>query len=302
MRTYNSTTYSLGVIKFLALSNLQGERIMDNTNFLKIVYFDEAFVADFMQIIAGGELKKTTEFITEVNSGIEGTAGIEGGIGTEKNALSKIFTFLSGATVNVEASVNTDLSRKSDRIAKNILENTLLADFIALLDADQRRSKNKRCSGIKVFPKVVVRPEVNSFSYIMLIAPFLSMIDGELPFKTDDGEAMKIDITKIEEAIEKGRGYYEFVATVDGKDVILRFNRSAFRNSYTMSDLPKMRFTYYAIHVGKIEKSDLQVQKEFEFGTTKVSKRVNYDSTLEDSSTATGVDVYDVVLAGVLEG
>ena len=58
---------------------------MDNTNFLKIVYFDEAFVADFMQIIAGGELKKTTEFITEVNSGIEGTAGIEGGIGTEKN-------------------------------------------------------------------------------------------------------------------------------------------------------------------------------------------------------------------------
>lgn len=46
---------------------------MENTNFLKIVYFDEAFVADFMQIIAGGELKKTTEFITEVNSGIEGT-------------------------------------------------------------------------------------------------------------------------------------------------------------------------------------------------------------------------------------
>ena len=29
---------------------------MENTNFLKIVYFDEAFVADFMQIIAGGEL------------------------------------------------------------------------------------------------------------------------------------------------------------------------------------------------------------------------------------------------------
>lgn len=35
---------------------------MDSNNFLKIIYFDEAFVADFMQIIAGGELKKTTEF------------------------------------------------------------------------------------------------------------------------------------------------------------------------------------------------------------------------------------------------
>ena len=48
-----------------------------DTSFLKIIYFDEAFVADFMQIIAGGELKKTTEFITEVNSGIEGAAGVE---------------------------------------------------------------------------------------------------------------------------------------------------------------------------------------------------------------------------------
>ena len=274
---------------------------MDNTNFLKIVYFDEAFVADFMQIIAGGELKKTTEFITEVNAGIEGAAGIQAGIGTETNALSKIFNFLSGATINAEAGVNANLSRKSNRIAKNILENTLLSDFIALLDSDQRRSKNKRCNGIRVFPKVIVRPEVNSFSYIMLIAPFLSMIDGELPFKTSDGNAMKIDITKIEEAIEKGRGYYEFVATVNGKDIILRFNRSSFRNSYTMSDLPKMRLTYYAIHVGQIDKSDLQVQREFEFGTTKSSRRVDYASAVEGGSIASEIDVYDVVLAGVLE-
>lgn len=55
----------------------------------------------------------------------------------------------------------------------------------------------------------------------MLIAPFLSMIDGELPFKTNDGDAMKIDITKIEEAIKKGRGYYEFVAVIEDEEVIL---------------------------------------------------------------------------------
>lgn len=274
---------------------------MDNNNFLKVIYFDEAFVADFMQIIAGGELKKTTEFITEVNSDIEGNAGVDAGIGTEKNGLSKIFSFLSGATINAEAGVNANLSRKSDRIAKNILENTLLADFIALLDADKRRTKNKRCAGIKIFPNMIVRPEVNSFSYMMLIAPFLSMIDGELPIKMDDGNAIKIDITKIGEAIEKGRGYYEFVSTIDGKDVILRFNRSAFRNSYTMSDLPKMQLTYYAIRVGQINKTDLQVQKEFEFGTTKTSKRVDYASITENSNTTAELEVYDVVLAGVLD-
>ena len=274
---------------------------MENKNFLKIIYFDESFVADFMQIIAGGELKKTTEFITEVNSDIEGNAGADASIGTEKNGLSKVFSFLSGTTINVEAGVNANLSKKSDRIAKNILENTLLADFVALLDADKRRTKSKRCAGIKIFPNMTVRPEVNSFSYMMLIAPFLSMIDGELPIKTDDGNAMKIDITKVGEAIERGRGYYEFVSTIDGKDVILRFNRSAFRNSYTMSDLPKMQLTYYAIRVGQIDKADLQVQKEFEFGTTKISKRVDYASISDNSTTTEEIEVYDVVLAGVLD-
>ena len=273
---------------------------MENNSFLKVIYFDESFVADFMQIIAGGELKKTTEFISEVNSEMGAEAGVDGSVGTEKNGLSKIFSFLSGASINLEAGAHANIARKSDKIAKNIIENTLLADFIALLDADKRRTKNKRCTGIKIFPKVIVSPEVNSFSYMMLIAPFLSMIDGELPIQTDDGSAMKIDITKIEEAIEKGRGYYEFLATIEGQDIVLRFNRNAFRNSYTMSDLPKMRLTYYAIHVGQIEKSDLQVQKEFEFGTTKSSKRVDYASASESGSVATGIDVYDVVLAGVV--
>ena len=68
-----------------------------------------------------------------------------------------------------------------------------------------------------------------------------------------------------------------------------------------MSDLPKMQLTYYAIHVGKIEKSDLQVEKEFEFGTTKTSKRVDYVAISEGETGISGIDVYDVVLAGVLE-
>ncbi len=81
----------------------------------------------------------------------------------------------------------------------------------------------------------------------------------------------------------------------------MRFNRSAFRNSYTMSDLPKMQLTYYAIRVGQINKTDLQVQKEFEFGITKTSKRVDYASITENSNTTAELEVYDVVLAGVLD-
>ena len=102
--------------------------------FLKIIYFDEMFVSDFMQVIAGGELKKTTEFISEVNSEIEGNASMDAGIGTEQSGLSKIFSFLSGGKINIEVGADANAMRKSERLAKNILENTLLADFIALLN------------------------------------------------------------------------------------------------------------------------------------------------------------------------
>jgi hypothetical protein len=276
------------------------EVFMSNTsnNFLKIIYFDEMFVSDFMQVIAGGELKKTTEFISEVNSEIEGKASMEAGIGTEQSGLSKIFSFLSGGKINIEVGADANAMRKSERLAKNILENTLLADFIAFLESD--KSKNNKCKGIIKFSKIKVRPEKNSFAYLMLIAPYMSMINGQLPLTTNDGQAMQIDVTKIEEAIEKGRGYYDFIADHNGKEIVLRFNRTAFRNSYTMSDLPKMQLTYYGIHVGQIDKSDLQVQKEFEFGTSTVSSRANYADG-ETNDTSSKLDVYDIVLAGVVE-
>ena len=245
-------------------------------------------------------IKKTTEFISEVNSEIEGSSKIEGGISTEQNGLSKIFSFLSGGKINIEVGTDVNAMRKSERLAKNILENTLLSDFIILLESDKRRTKNKRCSEIKIFPKITVRPEKNSFTYMMLIAPYISMVNGQFPIQINDNPSMQIDITKMEEAIEKGRGYYDFIADFDNKEIVLRFNRTAFRNSYTMSDLPKMQLTYYGIHVGKINKTDLQVQKEFEFGTSNGSSRINY-SEENSENIFTKLDVYDIVLAGVIE-
>lgn len=169
---------------------------MDKTNFLKIIYFDESFVADFLQIIAGGELKKTTEFISEVSAGIEGKVEGEAEVSTEKKGLPKIFSFLSGVSLSASAEGSAEISRKRDRIAKNILENTLLADFISILEADTRRPKNKRCEGIEIFKKITVRPEVNSLTYFMLIAPFLNMLDGSMPLTTDDGQEMNLNLKK----------------------------------------------------------------------------------------------------------
>ncbi len=258
-------------------------------------------MADYMQIIAGGELKKTTEFVTEVSSELSSHTEGGAGVSTEKKGLPKLFSFLSGVSLKAETEGEIDLSRTKDRIARNILENTLLADFVALLEADKKRTKNKRCSGIKIFPNVTMYPEVNSFSYLMLIAPFLQMMDGRIPIASNDGTEYHLDLSKMEDAINKGRGYYEFVAKIDGVEKIFRFNLEAFRNNYTMSDLPKMQLTYYAIKVGQIDKSDLRVEKEFEFGTGKASKRADYTGITSQIERSSKIDVYDVVLAGVIE-
>lgn len=251
-----------------------------------------------MQIIAGGEIKKTTEFISNVSADAQGSADVEAGISTDTNGVTKLFSFLSGVSFKASAKAEANTSYKKDRVIKNILENTLLADFIELVKSDRKRKPgNRRCAGIDIFPNMTVYPEPNSFSFFMLAAPFFTMLNGDIPITGNNGSTFSIDISKIEEAIDKGRGYYEFVAEHNGKEIVLRFNLIAFRNNYTMSDLPKMQLTFYAVHVGKTDKMKLQIEKEFEFGTNQPI-RADYSGL---STRPTEVDVYDVLLAGIVE-
>lgn len=68
-----------------------------------------------------------------------------------------------------------------------------------------------------------------------------------------------------------------------------------------MSDLPKMQLTFYAIRVGEIDKTDLSAEKEFEFGTSQVSQRINYSDLNNQTIRDSKAEVYDVVLAGVVK-
>lgn len=179
------------------------------------------------------------------------------------------------------------------------IRNRIIADFVELIKSDSRRTKNPKCTGIEVFRRVPVRPERNSFTFLMLIAPYINMIDGKVNLNGTGNEPFQLDITRIGEAIEQGRGYYEFIAVTEKGEIILRFNNSAFRNHYTMSDLPKMLLTYYAVHVGKVNRRSLQLEQEFQFGTQNRPKRLSY---VDEGSSVhpEELEVYDVVLAGVV--
>ena len=99
----------------------------------------------------------------------------------------------------------------------------MLSTFVDVLSKDGNAN-----AGIHIFKGVNVHPEPNSFTYMMLIAPFMSMVNGQLPIESENGKDIHIDINKVEAAMEHGRGYYEFTTYINEKEAILRFNRNAF--------------------------------------------------------------------------
>ena len=268
--------------------------------FVKVIYFDEGTAADYMQITSGGELKKTTEFITDVTG--DAGAGAQGKVSANAKGkgLPALFKALTGIGTEVSLDGHTDVEAKKERIAKTILENTLLADFVELIDSDSKKKKeeNKRHLAIKQFEKVKLFPQANSFSYMMLMAPFFTMIEGNVPISGQNGEMFTLDVSKIETAISRGRGYYEFIALLDGNETIFRFSSTAFRNNYTMSDIPKMQLSLYAVNVGKIDKKKLDLTSEFQFGVT-TKNRIEYDTGANKNGEPLEIDVYDVIVAGI---
>lgn len=95
----------------------------------KIVYFDEASVTDYVQIVSGGELQKTTELLKETSAeagtNVEATAGVK---------MSGIFKAILGLEASGSVSANASASINADRIAKNIVKNTILTDFLESVD------------------------------------------------------------------------------------------------------------------------------------------------------------------------
>jgi len=61
--------------------------------FVKVIYFDESSVADYMQIISGGEFKKTTEFITSISTDMNAGVDIDAGVGTKEKMFQSCLAF-----------------------------------------------------------------------------------------------------------------------------------------------------------------------------------------------------------------
>lgn len=264
----------------------------------KVVYLDEDSVTDYVQIIAGGEMEKTTELLKsrEGNGSISTQASAKGGMGG-------MFKALLGWEASVSADLSAGFSLNSSRMVKNIVKNTILTDFLAILEdqGSSKKSTSKLPKGtIKKFKGYAISAEKDSLSYMVMVSPYLSMFQSGTSIPAGE---FSIAIDQLDNALRNAKGYYEFVASKGRSKVIFRFNINSFKNGYTISDLLKMDLSVYAIKVGKTTLDMLNVNKELGMNVSVVPKdNPSYEEqsiTDENIAATQSLDVFDVLLAGV---
>lgn len=264
----------------------------------KIVYFDEDSVTDYVQIVAGGDMENTEELLNsrnvKENQNVNATA--KGGIGG-------VFKALLGWELGASANVSAGLSFNSDKMVKNIVKNTILTDFLTILENNGtlQQNKSKMPKGaIKRFKGYSISAEENSLSYIVMVSPYLNMLKSGSSIPAGE---FNIAIDKLDNALRHAKGYYEFVGVKGRSRVVLRFNINSFRNSYTISDLLKMNLSIYAIKVGKTTLDMLNVNNELGMNVSIIPKdNPSYEeqnANEENTNSSKILDVFDVLLAGV---
>lgn len=259
----------------------------------KVIYFDESSVTDYIQIIEGGQLVKTTELLSgDIDNGKAKVTG-ELSVG-----ISSLFKNLIGIGAKAQANSELETSFKSETLIKTILQNTILTDFLDIIGNNE--------SHIEVFNNIKIKVIKDSLSYVIMISPYMKMFKGDgLNLNTDLD--LSIDIVKMDDSIKLAKGYFEFEGIQNNKSVILRFNIDSFKNNYKISDLLKMDLSVYAVLVGKVDRKNISIVSEINAATSydELSSYDNpkYGEDRTDNATVSAdiLTVYDVLLAGVVE-
>lgn len=259
----------------------------------KVIYFDESSVTDYLQIIEGGQLVKTTELLSgDIDNGKAKVAG-ELSVG-----ISSLFKNLIGIGTKVQANSELETSFKSEMLIKTILQNTILTDFLDIIE--------KGKSHIEVFNDIKIKVIKDSLSYVIMISPYMKMFKGDgLNLNTDLD--LSIDIVKMDDSIKLAKGYFEFEGIQNNKSVILRFNIDSFKNNYKISDLLKMDLSIYGVPVGKVDRKNITIVSEINAATSDDelsaydNPKYSEDGTGNTTASEDILTVYDVLLAGVAQ-
>lgn len=249
----------------------------ESQEIVKVVYFDQETASDYLDIVAGGNLSTTKEDIrnrtTEAHSAVD----------AKLSARLSWLPFLRGSA---DLGAGAEASIAGESILSKTLANTILTDYLKSAGED---AKIRKLKGYNVFAAQ------NSMAFMKIYTPFM------IAARTEDAD---FDIARMDEALEKAKGYYELLgeSVNDGK-VVLRFNIRAFRNNYGLSDLTRMNLVFHGIEVGRTTEESLNIESEMAQGATGAPKLADLipDSVRTDQGSKEDValPVFDVVLAAV---
>ena len=243
-------------------------------SFIKIIYFDEESASDYLDIAAGGKETSGSEKIKERTNDTHGK--VESNLAAK---LSWLPFFAASANVNMDA----EISAAGRSVIRKTLSNTILTDYL------EKATKDKQVAKLE---DIHVVAKEGSMAYMKMFTPYMIMLNmKDLP----------IDLAKMDEVLTAAKGYYELIGSSlkSDKKCILRFNISAFRNNYGLTDLGRMHLVFHGIAVGKTTEQALEMQAEMK-NEYKESPITAADILDENNSPKDHkLDVYDIILAGV---
>ncbi|WKK69241.1 DUF6414 family protein [Brochothrix thermosphacta] len=167
--------------------------------FKKIIYFDDSSAIDLLQIVRKGNFNKTIELVNEVSGNVTGNVSIDAETG-KQSALKYMFEKLSGFSGGIQAGISASGGLKGEKIARTLLENTLLGDFI---DTVEDKDVIEIATGYKL------SIDKNSMTYYAMISPITEMMQGQ--HNIDDESDITMSISKLNSGIRNIKGYFELV-------------------------------------------------------------------------------------------
>lgn len=258
----------------------------------KIIYFDETSAVDLLQVRQKGKLTRTVESIKNFSGKLGGDANIEAMV-DQKDGAMQLFQRIAGLAGGVNAALGANGSMGGNRIAKTVIENSLLYDFLEAAESRRGNALLEIAEGYSLsIPK-------DSMTYFATIAPLTEMLEGHQQL---DDPNITMALSKMNTGIRNSKGYYELVGEKKNDKKVFRFNINTFKNNYRIQDLPKMNLALYSIKVGETQLSQLNFETEFNLDTTEneldftgLSEETKQKNVKKDDL----IEVYDVFLAGV---
>lgn len=256
----------------------------------KVVYFDESTAFDFLQIETKGKLTRTTELMSTMNSNAKGEASGSVNVG-KSGAVKAIFDKFVGIGVSMDGTIGASGNFQGEKIARTILENSVLYDFIDTVEL--RRKKPL----VDITSDYALEISRDSMSYFAMIAPISEMMEGNQV--VDGMDDVTMSVSKLNVGIRGMMGYFELIGRNMSGEIerIFRFNINSFKNNYRIQDLAKMNLTLYSIKVGKTKLSDLDFMAKF----NPQNNNLSFSGITDNLETENEKEfpVFDVILAGV---